>query len=476
MTGKESRTGGASLKGGGHKRRGKNRKVPSGSRPLSSVVELPIIELTIGAPAHGGACIAHADDGRVVFVRHALPGEQVRAQVTAQKRTLAWADAVEIIEASPDRVDSIWPEAGPVGVNGGGVGGGELAHVTAQGQRRWKSEVLRDQLRRIGGQDVFDQCAALGQDVFEVSPTPGDAGRDDLRGWRSRVEFVINADGRPAMHEAKSSTVRPVTSLPLVMPEIVQTGVLDEDSVWPTLWKPGDRVRVVAQTGVADPKVLVAIGQDVYDSYGHRVDDVSLTHTLTVGEQDFTYRVSMHGFWQAHREGAEVLAQCVDRLAQCQEGDRVVELYAGAGLFSSVLAYRLGKSGHLVTVEGDEAAVADAAHNVAVAASNGGVWGNVDTCVGWIDEEAVLDAVGMLGSVPRVIVMDPPRDGAGREVCARVASIGAERIVLVSCDPAAGARDLKALCEGGYRVADLHAWDLYPYTHHLETVTLLTKA
>lgn len=159
------------------------RRRPAQSKlPFS---ELPIVELEVGSPAHGGAAVARDDDGRVVFVRHALPGERVRARVTASRQQLAWADAVEILESSPDRVESVWPEAGA-----GGVGGGELSHVCALGQRAWKSAVLRDQLRRIGGQEVFDQCEALGEDTFAVRPTPGDEGREDLRGWRSRVEFV----------------------------------------------------------------------------------------------------------------------------------------------------------------------------------------------------------------------------------------------------------------------------------------------
>ena len=108
--------------------------------------------LDVGAPAHGGHCVARTVEdptGRVIFVRHALPGERVRAVLT-QKTSKIWrADAVEVLSASPDRVTPVWPEAGA-----GGVGGGELSHVALGAQRTWKRWVLADCLRRIGGEDV----------------------------------------------------------------------------------------------------------------------------------------------------------------------------------------------------------------------------------------------------------------------------------------------------------------------------------
>ena len=115
--------------------------------------------LTVGPPAHGGHCVARpADDpsGRVVFVRHALPGETVRAVMTGKSAKIWRADAVDVLSASPDRVEPLWPEAGP-----GGVGGAELCHVALPAQRTWKRWVLADCLRRIGGEEVASAVAAL---------------------------------------------------------------------------------------------------------------------------------------------------------------------------------------------------------------------------------------------------------------------------------------------------------------------------
>lgn len=454
---------------GRHPRRASGRGRRRGARkPIRSVpsqapASFPELELTIERPAHGGSAVAHDAEGRVIFVRHAIPGETVRARVTFARKNLAWAEAVEILSASDDRIPSVWSEAGP-----GGVGGAELAHVSVEGQRRWKESVVADQLRRIGGKEVSEQYAALPREAVAVRPTDEDKGREQYVGWRSRMECVIDEAGRPCMHGYRDDTLIPLSDMPLAMPELLETGVLDVNSVWSALWKPGDRIRVAAETGVENPRVLVAIEDAVYEADGTPAKDPYLHHRIEVGQKSYVYRVRMQGFWQAHRDGAQTLARTVAEFVRPQEGQTIVELYSGAGLFSAVLADGVGDTGSILTVEGSEEAVEDSAFNTAD-------YGNVQPFVGWIDEEAVLSVVGEAGRVPDTIVLDPPRAGAGREVCERIASIGAERVVLVSCDVAAGARDLKAFVAGGYRIVDMRVWDLYPYTHHVECVVLLTR-
>ena len=143
-----------------------------------------------------------------------------------------------------------------------------------------------------------------------------------------------------------------------------------------------------------------------------------------------------------------------------------MELYSGAGLFSLPLSRIVGDQGALVTLEADEAAVADAANNLGRSVC--------EPFVGDVDGGAVRELNDYIGGV-EVIVADPPRAGAGQEVCHAMANTGAQCIVLVSCDPAAASRDLHDLCEKGYHIADMRAWDLFPYTHHFEVMTALTK-
>src|SRR5699024_8163487 len=131
-----------------------------------------------------------------------------------QKRRFWRGDAVEVLEASPDRVPSVWPEAGP-----GGVGGGELAHVALPAQRAWKTTVLHDTMRRIGHLDL----AETGLGDVAVEALPGDDARNGL-GTRTRIDLVVGADGRAGMFGHRSHDVLPLTSMPLAVPAIQELG------------------------------------------------------------------------------------------------------------------------------------------------------------------------------------------------------------------------------------------------------------
>lgn len=437
------------------------RRRSAPAQPREGVGE--VLRLTVGEPAHGGACVARDEAGRVVFVRHGAPGEVVRARVTAAQKKLAWADVVEVVEASPDRVPSVWPQAGP-----GGVGGGELAHLRPVAQRDWKSRVIAGQLRRVGGEALADAVAALGG--VRVAPAPGDEDPGDpLTGRRSRIDVVINADSRAGMHEFRGRRVIALEDMPLAVPAIRELGLFDEDTPWRRLWKPGDRVRAVAPSA-GEPVVLV--GENTYDASGALIDVGAARWEVPVRGITESYGVRPRGFWQAHVRGAEVLANAVLAAAfgahEAGAGRAIMELYSGAGLFSVPLARAVGESGHVVTLEGDEGAVCDAGENLAA-------FDWVDAFAGNVDREGVVDLSGQLGAVPDVVVADPPRAGAGAEVCEAIAATGAPRVVLVSCDPAAGARDLRALTECGYTLASLQAWDLFPHTHHVEMVSVLSR-
>ncbi|MBV9097710.1 MAG: class I SAM-dependent RNA methyltransferase, partial [Frankiaceae bacterium] len=136
--------------------------------------------------AHGGVCVAHAPDGRVVFVRHALPGEQVRIEVTEERSSYLRADAVEVLRASPSRVVPPCPYAGP-----GRCGGCDWQHVALPRQRQLKAELVTEQLRRLAGLD---------REVV-VEQVPGDT--DGLR-WRTRVQFAVDRQGRAGLHRHRS--------------------------------------------------------------------------------------------------------------------------------------------------------------------------------------------------------------------------------------------------------------------------------
>lgn len=408
--------------------------------------EARLVTLDVGPVAHGGHCVAR-HDGRVVFVRHALPGERVRARLTeAGASARFWrADAVEVLEPSADRVPSAWPEAGP-----GGVGGGELAHVALPAQRVWKAAVVAEQLRRLAHDDR----------PVVVEAAPGDDERGGLR-WRTRVELVADRDGRAGMHRHRSHDVVALTAMPLAVE------AADVSAVLARRWPAGARLTVVAPAGGDRPLLLVDGVPWVHGRPDERpTARTSVRETLPLAGHELSWRVAGAGFWQVHREAPGVLVGAVlDALAVGGlDGARVLDLYAGAGLFSVPLADAVGERGEVVAVEGDRRAVRDLRRNVHdrpwVRLHQGGV---ADVLTG--------------GAVARadVVVLDPPRVGAGRAVLEAVAATGAERVVLVACDPAALARDVGLLTDAGYGLGSLRAFDLFPMTHHVEAVAVLDR-
>ncbi|MCD4558036.1 class I SAM-dependent RNA methyltransferase [Schaalia sp. lx-100] len=462
------------------------RKKPVRNHAKAELSSPQYVTLRVAEPAHGGACVARDTDGRVIFVRHALPGEYVQAVITRTRSRLAWADTVEVLEASPDRVSSVWPEA-----SRGGVGGGELAHVRVPAQRQWKEQVIRGQIRRIAGIALAEAVEAVGG--YTVYAAPGDWGEDDpLLGRRTRIELVADSSGALGMTEHRGRAVYPLSNMPLAVEAISDLGLFASPAKrWAGAWQPGDRIRVVASTG---GDIAVVTPRGVYDCEGNKALFSSLRWNVHLRSPEvlrgsgfsagmsqpvtfsddiphvLNYRVRPEGFWQTHREGADVLASAVCQGAALNGGESVLELYSGAGLFSYALASCERPPARILSVEGDEYAVADAERNCAPT-------GRVQTWVGSVDAFAVQELCGKLPQKrPDVIVLDPPRAGAGRDICHAIGASGAHRVVLVSCDPAAGARDMAALAECGYSVTSFGAWDLFPHTHHVETVCVMKKA
>lgn len=401
-----------------------------------------VVELEIGPVAHGGHCVAR-HEGRVVFVRHTLPGERVRARLTdAGDQAKFWrADAVDVLEASPDRVEPAWPAAGA-----GGVGGGELSHVSLDGQHRWKAAVVAEQLKRL---------AHLDREV-EVEAAPGDV--DGLH-WRTRIELVADADGRAGMHRFRSHSVLPLDDMPLAVPGIGELGLFTRR------WTPGARLTAVAPVGGDKPLVLV-------DGvpWGERGPDkrpnarTSVREVAEVDGRTVSWRVAGDGFWQVHRAAPSVLAQAVVDAVGERAGATVVDLYAGAGLLTVPIAERVGEQGRVVAVEGDARAVRDARRNVHTRPQ-------VELHQGPVKDVLAGGPVQHAD----VVVLDPPRVGAGRDVVALVAGLTPERVVYVACDPAALARDVAYLAGHGYGLTSLRTVDLFPMTHHIESVAVLDR-
>lgn len=384
--------------------------------------------------AHGGHCVAR-HEGRVVFVRHALPGERVTVQVTEDRHAgYCRADAVEIHVPASGRVPAPCPVAGP-----GQCGGCDWQHVDPLTQRELKAAVLREQLVRLGGLDESEVPPDL-----RVDEIPGGSLR-----WRTRAGFAVDRRGRIGMHPHRSHRVLPIEDCPITSLPVLEARVLKRR------WPGAGGIDVAADSyGRTSVRQLDRRG---------RVRSSGGAKKLREQAAGRTWQVSSGGFWQVHPAAADVLVGAVRAAAGVHPGERVLDLYAGVGLFGGVLAEDVGPNGSVLCVESGSDAVADAQVNLA-----GTDWATAQ--VGHVDADLIAAEVGR--EPPDVIVLDPPRAGAGRSVCQALAASGA-RLVYVACDPAALARDVATLREAGYRLTGLRAFDLFPMTHHFETVALL---
>ena len=462
------------------------------------------VSLQLLRPVHGGYCLAHRD-GQTYMVRFGLPGEQVKAVPVAKKDKVIFAEVSEVLETSPQRQVPVWSLGGS-----GGVGGADLCHIKLPFQRIWKAQVLADCLRRLGGEEVFAQALdACGGELSCQGVSSGHTGGEDGLGYRLRADFEVSPAGRLAMTKFRGEELVKIDSFPLADPLISESSLFGDPDNWSKVFKPGGRLRAWAS---ADG-LRVWNGRALFDESANPVAEKNVRLSVP-GFGD--YLVAPNGFWQAHRQAARILCEQVmaaatsdyrlgdgvlttrgeglgnpasgdsDGSAEASErtevdttsycpsvfGDRkweeILELYSGAGLFSRPLARILDKRGCLTTLEGSKPAVKMARQNLS------GVPGRLQIHAGRVDARALADYVDKM-KAPPLVVMDPPRNGAGRQVMAALASLEPERIIYVACDPAALARDLKVAVSHGYQIASLQAYDLFPHTHHFECVALLSR-
>ena len=430
----------------------------------------------VGPVAHGGHCVAR-HEGRVVFVRHGIPGEKVRVRLTDDGPTAKFwrADVVEVLEPSPDRVPHFWDVADSArswSHRHPPVGGAELGHISLKRQRSLKADVLAEQLKRLAGVEVVPEVEA----VWE----PAGAGTVPGLGWRTRAGFAVTPAGKLGMHAHRSDSILPVREMPLAADGINALRLWDIDL------QGVDRVEVAAPANGSRPLVLLVPAPGTRTKRLNGIlaqlpDDVSVASLDPVSGEvlqlrgrtyvqesaaGHEYRVTGDGFWQIHRDAPETLVGAVTGFLHdggyLAPGSVVADLYAGAGLFTAPLADAVGVTGSVLSVEGAPGTSRDARKNLHDATQVEIVQGRVER---------------VLRQKPRnfdALILDPPRAGAGKGVVKQLIDAGPRAIAYVSCDPASFARDLGYFRQAGWGMAGLRAFDLYPHTHHMETVALLT--
>ena len=389
-----------------------------------------ILRVEIEKVAHGGHFIARYE-GAVIFVRHAIPGEIVEVEITGIEKSFARADVRAVIESSPSRVISPCKYSGA-------CGGCDFQHIEASRQRELKSDVIAEQFARIAKMEVAVE-------VEEVSTALG---------WRTRFGATSDSRGEIGFKAQRSNEVIAINSCPVLIPEID----------FPTL-PLGDigankRVEVaLSSTGERSIAVLEARSERTEQRSKPKIIEGGAALTYSAANRE--YRVSQSAFWQSNINAPQKLVDAVLEFAEFELGDHLLDLYGGVGLFAGAALPLLGVGGRIDIVEGSAVATDDARFNFHGAS-------NVFVHTGDVSRE--------IKKFKRadVVVLDPPRTGAGKPVIEKITKLSARAIIYVACDPAALARDTTYLQEMGYHLEDIRAFDLFPMTHHIESVALYT--
>ena len=397
------------------------------------------LTLEIEKVAHGGIFVAR-HEGRVLFVSHTLPGETVKARVFEDKGgSFARAETTDVLAASPHRVKHFWKAA-----REGGAGGAEFGHIDLDYQRELKADVLQEALNRMAGIDLRP----------EVELAPGDDIAGGL-GYRTRVQLHVDELGNVGPYRERTHQVVETRDLPLAVEDIRELGLHLKN------WSGVSKIEIAASnTGQVQYSVDKKIKGD---------------ERLIERAAGRTFRISGGGFWQVHRKAPELLANAVTVAIAKVGFDKAADnfdLYGGVGLFSGAIAAKFGDDVKITSVEAFKQATDDAVLNLADLK-------NVKAfCLPterFLDERVSSHKKAGSPLSSATVVLDPPRSGAGAKVVGQLLDLAPKHIVYVACDPVALARDLKPLLAGGYELATLRAFDLFPHTHHVEAVASLVR-
>ena len=373
--------------------------------------------------AHGGHFIARAQ-GRVFFVRHGIPGESVEIEITSVGSSFLRADVVAVLVASPDRVTAPCKYAGPRK-----CGGCDFQHIAPARQRLLKADVIKEQFARIAKVQV-----ELELEIEEVAPPLH---------WRTRISAASNAQGEVGFYALRTHQVIAIDDC-LIAAKEIEFATLAKRK-----WPINSRIEIASSsTG----ERTVAIGPAIRGSKVRITEGPKVLHEK-IGAVNL--EVSQDSFWQSHREAPTVLISAIRPFIR--KGDQVLDLYGGVGLFSAGLIDLVGEEGSISLIESSRSAVRDAQRSFVNLP-------NIRIYQGDVAREIhkFVEA--------DVVILDPPREGAGKAVLQDIAALSPRSIVYVACDPAALARDSAYLAELGYSISGLRAFDLFPMTHHIECV------
>jgi len=379
--------------------------------------------VTIERILPGGVGLAHAD-GKTIFVSLAAKGDRVRVTIDRKQGNALFASIVEIVEASPDRIEPPCPYFGR-------CGGCDFQQMTYEAQLNAKAEIIRDCLHRIARLEIPD---------VTVVPSPSE--------WHYRARATWQLDQieqKIGYYERASRRVCDVAECAVLVPEL-QTALEQVRRTEPDELPEGLKHLDVV---VGDNGVSLAPGFAEFETRELSLD---------LGSEVYTYNAQ--AFFQVNQS---LLSQIVDFAMKDATGESALDLYCGVGLFTLPLARRFK---NVVGVESNSAATRFARRNLQQAQlSNAKIL--TATVTDWIRSDSLAST--------DFVLLDPPRAGAESIVIKGIVDLKPARICYVSCDPATLARDLKKLVAAGFKVESLLGFDMFPQTHHVENVVLLER-
>jgi 23S rRNA (uracil1939-C5)-methyltransferase len=392
-------------------------------------------EVTVEKLVYGGEGLARLD-GRAVLAPFVLPGERVRARARQEKPGLVRADALELLEAAPQRVAAPCPYFGR-------CGGCHYQHAPYEYQLALKQHILEEELRRLGKMEPPGEIAAIAGEPW---------------GYRNRAQLHVE-NGRLGYWEARSHKLCAIDHCPISSPKVNEAIAallrMTGDRRWPRFVR---SIEIFTDERQVQLNVLDAerpVARRFFDWCAEEIGG------LVAGALDYEgrFRVSGNSFFQVNRF-------LIDRLAEAATagaaGETALDLYAGVGLFSLPLARKFRE---VTAVESGGGAARDLRFN----AERAGL-GNVKA-----EQRTAEEFLTALERAPDFVLLDPPRAGIGKAVVRRLAELRPARVTIVACDPATLARDLAALTSAGFHLEKLTLVDLFPQTFHLETVAELRR-
>ena len=408
--------------------------------PRGDLIELELTDIVYGGNAFG------RHDGKAVFVPYSLPGERVQVRLVDDRKRYAVGELVQVLTPSPERATPPCEYFGP-----GKCGGCQWQHIDYPAQLAYKHKIVRDQLARFAG--LPDAV------VHPTLPSP------DPWAYRSHATLHPTDDGRLGYVTTDNRGILPIDNCYIIRPELLALlrsltpqDITGARRVRLQAGSDGDDLLLIA-TETADPQdeQTSPPEPDVRPDEDERVvsaDNANVSYVV----HGRTFQVTGGSFFQVNLPQAAALVELMLRRLDLEGDERVLDLYAGVGLFTAFLAAEVRQ---VTAIENSPLAARDAQVNLAP-------FGNV-----LYVNDTVEAALPRLSGRFDAAVIDPPRSGMGPRALAAMLDHRPGRIVYVSCDPSSLARDVKALIEAGYTFVEAQPVDMFPQTHHVETVALL---